>query len=191
MVNNGQVEPEAEQPSPPPQKLGKREVRSPRDMAVSLAVLLVPIALVLAVYRFVFSGDAPVTVDPAPAIQQAQSAALFPVLVPTGLGDDWHVSSATFRRAEEGATLRLGYVAPGDDSALLVQSSIPAEQLVPTELGRTAAPRSTFRDGQRAWRGYDTRPGEIALVLTDPDRTVIVVGNTDQENLEALARSLK
>ena len=190
MVNNGWVEPEAQQPSPPPQKLGKREGRSPRDMAVSLLVLLIPIALLLTFYRVVLSGDAPVTVDPASSIQEARSAALFPVLVPDGLNDDWHVTTATFRRADEGATLRIGYVAPDDDSALLVQSNVPAEQLVPAELGKTAEPRSTFRDGQRAWRGYDTRPGEIALVLTDPERTVILVGNTAQENLETLAKSL-
>lgn len=187
MVNNGGVEPEAE-PAP---KLGKREGRSPRDMAVSLVVLLVPIALLLTFYRVVLSGDAPVTVDPAPAIEQAQSARAFPVLVPAGLSDDWHVSAATFRRADEGATLRIGYVAPDDDSILMVQSSIPAETLVPAELGKTAAPRSTYRDGQRAWRSFDTRPGEIALVLTDPQRTVILVGNSSQENIESLARSLK
>jgi hypothetical protein len=159
-------------------------------MALSLIILLIPIALLLTFYRVVLSGDAPVTVDPAPAIQEAQTAALFPVLVPAGLNDDWHVSTATFRRAPEGGTLRIGYVAPDDESALLVESSIPPEQLVPAELGKDAEPRGTFRDGQRAWRGYDTRPGEIALVLSQSGSTVVLVGTTEEKNLQALARSL-
>ena len=215
MVNNGWVEPDAKPPAAPaepagapvadtpasdtsgatataaaPPRLGRRAGRSPRDMALSLAVLIIPIALLLTFYRVVLNGDAPITVDPGPSIQQARSAAVFPVLVPAGLSDDWHVSSAAWKRAPEGATLRIGYVAPDDDSALLVQSSVPPEQLLPVEIGRNAEPRGTFRDGERAWRGYDARPGEIALVLTEPGRTVVLVGTTDEENLQTLAASL-
>ena len=159
-------------------------------MALSLAVLLIPIALLLTFYRVVLSGDAPVTVDPASTIQEARSAAVFPVLVPAGLSEDWHVSSATYRTAPEGATLRLGYVAPDDDSALLVESSVPPEQLLPAELGGSAEPRGTYRDGARAWRAYEARRGETALVLAERGRTVVVVGTTDEENLRTLARSL-
>jgi hypothetical protein len=188
MVNNGCVEPEAS--AQQPVALGKREGRSPRDMAVSLVVLLVPIALLLTFYRVVLSGDAPVTVDPASAIQEARSAGDFPVLVPQGLGDDWHVTAATFRRTADGATLRLGYVAPDDDSALLVQSSTPAATLLPAELGKDAKPIASFRAGNGAWRTYQTRPDENALVLAEPGRTVVVVGNADEEHLEKLASSL-
>src|SRR5215212_11607591 len=86
MVNNGEVEPDAPAAATTP-SLGKREGRSPRDMALSLAVLLVPIALLLVFYRVVLSGDAPVNVDPAPAFQEARAAAAFTVLEPQGLGD--------------------------------------------------------------------------------------------------------
>lgn len=214
MVNIGWVEPDAKPPAAPaapagapvadtpasdtsgaaataapPLRLGRREGRSTRDMALSLVVLIIPIALLLTFYRVVLNGDAPITVDPGPSIQQARTAAVFPVLVPAGLGDDWHVSSSAWTRAPEGATLRIGYVAPDDDSALLVQSSVPPEQLLPVEIGR-AEPRGIFRDGERAWRGYDARPGEIALVLTEPGRTVVLVGTTDEENLQTLAASL-
>jgi hypothetical protein len=159
-------------------------------MALSLLVLLVPIALLLVFYRVVLSGDAPVTVDPGPAIQEARSAQAFPVLVPNGLGDDWHVSTATFRTTAEGASLRIGYVAPDDDAALLVQSSLPPETLVPAELGTDAKPTASFRAANGAWRQYETRPGEQALVLAGTGRTVVVVGTTDEEHLEQLAASL-
>jgi hypothetical protein len=190
MVNNGLVEPEARDASAPPARLGRREGRSPRDMALSLAVLIVPIALLLIFYRVVLSGDAPVTVDPSSAIQEARSSEAFPVLVATGLPEDWHVTAATFRRAAQGATLRLGYVAPDDDSALLVQSSVPPETLVPAELGKEAKPVASFRADNGAWRQYQTRPGEHALVLAEPGRTVVVVGTADEEHLRTLASSL-
>ncbi len=197
MVNNGRVEPDAKPPAAPaataapPATLGKRHGRSPRDMAMSLLVLLVPIALLLTFYRVVLGGDSPVAVDPEPALREARSAAVFPVLAPVGLGDDWHVASATWRREAEGATLRLGYVAPDDDAALLIESSVPPEKLLPVQLGRNAEPRGIFRDGERAWRAYDARPGETALVLAEQGRTIIIVGTTDEENLRTLADSLR
>lgn len=197
MVNNGPVDEEqAGRPAEPvepadrPVRLGRREGRSPRDMAISLIVLLIPIVLLLAFYRLVLGGGSPVTVDPADAIQQARTAAVFPVAVPGDLGDDWHTISATWRDDPNGATLRLGYVAPDDDSALLIESNVPAAQLLPAELGKEAKPRATVRAGNAAWRSYLARPGETALVLSDPTRTIIVTGNTDPKHLEALAASL-
>jgi hypothetical protein len=190
MVNNGGVEPDAPAAAPSP-TLGKREGRSPRDMVLSLAVLLIPIALLLTFYRVVLNGDAPADVDPSSVLQEARSAAVFTVLEPQGLGDDWSVSSATFRRPAEGATLRLGYVDPDDDPVLLVESSVPPATLLPAELGRSPKPVGTFRTDLGPLRQYDARPGESALVLAEPERTVLVIGKTDAENLKTLARALR
>ena len=210
MVNNGWAEPTSPAPSGPtgrtepaatpapgpaaeeaPVRLGRREERSPRDMVLSLAVLLIPIALLLTFYRLVLDGDKPIAVDPTPTIQEAQQAKAFTVLLPQGLGDDWHTSSATFRRAENGATLRLGYVDPDKDPIQLVQSSVPSATLLPTELTDEAKPIGTFRADNGVWRLYSGRPGEQALVLADQSRTVLVVGKTDVDNLEALAGALR
>ena len=156
MVNNGWVEPASPAPASassapetgaegtpaetdaPAPRLSRGQGRSPRDMALSLAVLIVPIALLLIFYRVVLSGDSPVTVDPAPALQSARQANAFPVVVPQGLGDDWHVSSATFGRRADGATLRIGYVDPDDDPVQLIESSVPAATLLPVELSKSA-----------------------------------------------------
>jgi len=198
MVNNGWVEPAPPVPAAEPTdtgaegtRLARGEERSPRDMAMSLAVLLVPIALLLIFYRLVLSGDAPITVDPAATIQEAQQAAAFTVVVPQGLGDDWHTSSAKFARQTTGATLRLGYVDPDKDPIQLVESSIPADSLLPGELGDKAKALGNFRTGAGVWRVYDARPGEKALVLTEPARTIVVVGRTDVKNLETLATALR
>ena len=77
-----------------PEPIARNE-RRPRDMAISLLVLLVPIALLLVFYRVVLGGDEPVVVDPAPAVESAQRAGAFPVTTPTGLADGWRPISAT------------------------------------------------------------------------------------------------
>ncbi|WP_328462324.1 DUF4245 domain-containing protein [Actinoplanes sp. NBC_00393] len=169
-------------------RLAAREGRRPRDMFYSLAVLLIPIALVLTFYRVLFDGDKPISVDPAPAIQQA--AQEFTVAEPTGLGDDWHITSAHTRHEDGGVTLRLGFVDPDDDPILLVQSTVPAATLVPAEVGAEGKRIGAFRTTERTWMRYSGRPGETALIFTEQNRTVIIVGKTDQENLDTLAAAL-
>jgi len=173
-----------------PTRLGRGQERSPRDMVRSLAVLLVPIALLLIFYRVVLSGDAPVTVDATPTIQEAQQAAAFTVAVPRGLGNDWHTASATFKRENGGATLRIGYVDPGKDPVQLVESSVPPDTLLPGELGSGGKVMGNYRTPAGVWRVYDGRPGETALVLTEPTRTIVVVGKADLTNLQTLAAAL-
>lgn len=171
-------------------RVSRSSERRPRDMILSLAVLLVPVAILLVIYRTLFNGDAPITVDPAPTIQEAQQAKLFPVAAPRGLGDDWHTSSATFTRAANGATLRIGYVDPDKDPIQLVESSVPTSTLLPAELAENAKPIGTFRSETGVWRLFDGRPGEKALVMADQSRTIIVVGKADVDSLEKLAGSL-
>jgi len=156
---------------------------------MSLAVLLVPIALVLLFYRLVLSGDAPITVDPASTIQEAQAANIFPVAVPE-LGDDWHASSATWQKTAAGGTLRIGYVDPDKDPIQLVESNVDSQTLARSELTTSAAQIGKFQAGARNWILYTGRPGEQALVLFDTNRTIIIVGKTKAENLETLAKSL-
>jgi hypothetical protein len=187
MVNNGRV---ATPETAEPVTAGKRGGRSTRDMALSLAVLLVPIMLLLLFYRLVLDGDKPISVDAEPAIQQARSAAVFPVAVPQGLGDDWHTVSATFKRDTDGATLRIGYVDPDSDPVQLVESSTPTEKLLPVELGGNPQPVSTFSAGARTWQRYEARKGENALLLLEKGRTIIVIGKAESKNLEAFASSL-
>nr|MDT0661617.1 DUF4245 domain-containing protein [Micromonospora sp. DSM 115978] len=165
--------------------------RRPRDMAISLLVLLLPIAALFVLHKTVLGGDQPAVVDTAPAIAQARSAGAFPVSAPAvGESQGWRAIRADFRRADDGATLRIGYVSPGDDGVQLVQSSVPAELLLPAELTRTARPAEPAGMAGRDWRWYSARPGEQALVLLEPDRTILIVGDAPREEFAELAASL-
>jgi hypothetical protein len=182
----GYVEP-AEPTPPAPAR--ERSGRSPKDMAMSLLVLLIPIAIVVSCQKFLFDGDKPIAVDPRPAVADARAAAAFPVAEPaTPAG--WTVTSASFRRPAGGATLRLGYVDPDGKPVLLVQSSVPPAQLISAELGDTAKSAGTVPVGATAWERYASTRGEPALVLRADKRTVIVVGDTGEDAVRTLAAAL-
>ncbi|MEV0002423.1 DUF4245 family protein [Micromonospora sp. NPDC050980] len=180
-----------ERQAPPPDREKARTERSPKDMVLSLLVLLVPIALLIAFYRGFLGGDSPVTVDAAPAFEQARSANAFPVAQPTGLDSDWRTVNARFRTEADGATLRIGYVTPEGRGAQLVQSNVGAEKLLPAELsdGQPQGPVD-LPDGL-SWQRYTARGNEQALVLLEPNRTVIVVGDARESELRWLATSLR
>ncbi|TDC31597.1 DUF4245 domain-containing protein [Micromonospora sp. 15K316] len=169
----------------------RRSDRSPKDMAISLLVLLIPIALLLAFYRGFLGGDQPTPVDPTPAVEQAQAAKSFPVSQPAGLGEEWRTVNARYQTVEGGSTLRIGYVTPEGKGAQLLQSSVPAERIIPTELTDRAQPQGQTELAGRNWQRYTARANEQALVLLEPGRTVIVVGDARENELRELAGSLR
>lgn len=176
---------------PPAVETGRDSGRRTKDMAFSLLVLLVPIALLLLVYRFVLDGDDPVAVDPAPTIATARAAGVFPISEPTGLPEDWTPVSAIWQEVDGGRALRLGYVTPDGGGVQVVETNAPVEAFLPVELSETAQPRGPVDVAGTAWQSYTARPGERALVLLEPDRTVYVIGSATDEELRQLAGSLK
>lgn len=159
-------------------------------MAISLLVLLVPIALLIAFSRGFLGGDEPSTVDPTPTFEQARSAAVFPVTQPAGLPDGWKTVRATYRTTEEGATLRVGYLTPEGRGLQLVQSNVPPERLLPTELTEEGRPQGQADLGSGTWQRYTGRGNEQALVLLEPERTVIVVGDARDNELREMATAV-
>jgi hypothetical protein len=177
--------------SPKVVESAQRSERTPKDMAVSLLVLLVPIALLLLFYRFVLDGDEPVRVDPAPTVATARAANVFPISEPTGLDDGWIPVSASWQPVDGGRVLRIGYVTPDGAGVQVVQTNAPVDSFLPIELTDKARPEGSVGVGGTAWQAYTSRPGERALVLLEPDRTVYVLGSASQDELRELAASLK
>lgn len=160
-------------------------------MALSLLVLLLPIVLLLGFNRFVLGGEEPTVVDPGPAVAQARVAGAFPVDQPVGLDARWRPVRAAFQRGEHGATLRIGYLTPGDEGVQIVQSDVPAERLLPAELAGARRPEGAVDIAGTPWQRYPARPGERALVLLTPERSVVVIGSADEDRLRELAGALR
>jgi Protein of unknown function (DUF4245) len=168
-----------------PAGASRRLGRTPRDMALSLLVLLVPIFVLVGVYRFL-GGESPTVVDPSSAYDDARAAHVFPVAEPS-LPPGWQPVSSTFGRGDAGAVLRVGFRSPHGGTAQLVESNVTAGALVSSELGPGAQDDRDATVAGQQWQRYTAAKGDHAYVLSQPDRTVIVMGRAADAELTQLA----
>lgn len=162
--------------------------RGMRDLVMSLIVLLIPVAVIVTIFRL-GGGEDPVVIDPSPAIEDAQRAS-FPVAVPTGLAEGWRPLSAAFQPADDGATLRIGYLTPSGGGVQLVESTQPADVVLARELGEGVRPAGAVTVAGRPWDSYTVRSDERALIAVEQDRLLIVVGRAAEGELEELAQAV-
>ncbi|MFB9448547.1 DUF4245 domain-containing protein [Dactylosporangium vinaceum] len=163
------------------------KARRPRDMALSMLVLIIPVFLIVAFYRYLGHEDPPV-VDTTEVYGSVQRAGRFELLRPEGLADGWRIASATYTDG----ILRIGITAPDSGALQLVESADPAAVLVPAIVGKTPHDDGPATIAGAQWhRWSEGRPGERAIVRTDGNRTVIIVGHAKQDQLDQLAGSLR
>lgn len=194
MSEDGQVQnppPSTPSDAPPPAgPVAAPPSRRPRDLVLSLIVLLVPVALLVGIYKLVQGGDEPVVADVTPVIAQARAAADFPVAAPDGLGDGWRTLRGQYDGGDGDAVLRIGYLGPSGAGFQLIESDRSADVLLAAELTDSARPLGVRQIAGRDWQEYQGRPGERALVLLEPERTLLVVGAGPDGELAELAASL-
>ena len=130
------------------------------------------------------------TLDPSTAISSAQRAGLFPVATPTGLPEGWRTLSAQFTRNGATGELRVGYLTPNNGQLQLIESNEDAASLSGREFANQARLTATTTVAGTAWQAYQVRGQERALVLTEPGRSIIVVGSAEAAELEILAVAL-
>jgi Protein of unknown function (DUF4245) len=181
--------PNAPTPTPDAPHVAVRHSRTARDMTLSLIVLLIPLAVIVTLYRL-RGGEDVVVVDPAPSIAQAQAAKLFPVAAPQGLSPDWRPISATFQTSDSVGTLRVGYITPSDGALQLIESNEDARSLLARELGDQVRPQGQVTVNGQLWQSSTVRGDERALVDTSSERTLMVVGRASLDELTVLAQSL-
>lgn len=168
-----------------------RGARSPRDMALSMAVLLVPIFVLLVVYRVFFAGDAPIAVDAGETYATAQHGAHFTVQVPRDLPPGWTPIAAKFETVTDGSVLRVSYVPPARTGLQLVESDRPVNSLLPDELGSDAQPGNLIDIGGLQWRTYPVaKGGGRALVLAADGYTTMISGTASDADMRTFAASL-
>jgi Protein of unknown function (DUF4245) len=182
-----QYEDEYEDEDEAPSVTSGRAGHGTRDMAISMVVLLVPLAIVFVISRLLGGGD-PVVVDASPALSQA--AAAFPIGTPHGLASGWRPVSATFGAENDGKALRIGYVTPVGGAVQLIESTETVDGLLVRELGDNTRPTGPVMINGTAWRSFDVRTNEKALVRTDSGRTDIVIGKAGPDELRTLATAV-
>jgi hypothetical protein len=176
---------------PAAQAVAARLGRRPRDMVISVGLLLVVVFALFGMYRCL-GGDQVAEVDTGPVYEEARRDNAFPVLVPTGLPDGWKSVSADYQPHSGGATLRIGWQSPDDGTIQLIESNVVPAALIQRELGADAAPTgAVVTEAGRDWQVYNARGGETAYVFQEAERTVIATGKAGEEELREFVRSLK
>jgi len=186
-VVTNEAQPDVEQPTEEEAPPSRRHGRTARDMVLSLVVLLIPVAIIVA-FVWARGGDDVIVIDPGPTIAEAQAAHAFPVAVPDGLSSDWKPISSQYTTSDN--TLRIGYITPTGGAVQLVESSTPTDSMLISELGDDVRPTGVVAAGNAQWNTYELHNGGRAVVLAENGRTVIIVGNAQASELQQLAATL-
>ncbi|MEU8078411.1 DUF4245 family protein [Catellatospora citrea] len=144
--------------------------RTPKDMALSLGVLLIPVLLLVLGYRLFYGWDAAVTVDPANAIASAGRASFAPL--PAAAPAGWQTVTAKW----EPGVLRIGYLDPDNNGARLVQSRTALDALVKDELDGKAQADGETVVGTVTWQRFRAPDGQTVLARTAGNTTTLLIG---------------
>lgn len=169
--------------------------KTTRDMVLSLAVIGVPIAVVLAIEPSK-PGNPVSAIGPA-SFQQtlaaARAAEPFPVLAPHGLASGWRATSETYQEPGDGpADWHIGYLAPDGGYVDLDQTTEPLGDFL-RDQGSDATQGPQVQVGGAYWQFYSgTTPSAFSTVLVKDNAqyTELVAGNAPLRELEEFAESL-
>jgi hypothetical protein len=200
MTDGGQTSSQVQQPGddgdPAPSSAEIRAARfNAANMLRSLLPLVVICLLIVAWTTWRQSGDERVqTVDPSSTIQLADARADYPVLAPTGLPDDYRVTSARTDagKAEEGdtVTLEIGYLTPSEEYAGFVVSDDPGAGPV-VDVVADGEEQGEVEIGGETWQQLTTGRGETAFVREVDGLTVAVTGSASDDELRTVAAAVE
>lgn len=169
------------------------------DLIRSLLVILIPLVLITLFFSRTLDDYPVQEVDWQPTLAVAREKAPYPVLAPVGLPDTWRATRVTWVPKGEAnlngqASVRnlwqLGFLDP-NDIFISVNQGDDQPQLFIEGVTREGVADGRSRVGDQTWARY-LSPDERtrSLVRTTPQVTVVVVGDTTYEALEAFASTL-
>lgn len=178
---------------------GRNKNARTRDMVISMAVILVPVALIM--WFFSRPADvAPEPVDVGATLARAQEESPYPLLVAEGLDEQWSPTRVAWAKSGQpwitmepavGDSWQVGYISPDGIYYGVQQRNESAAQFI----------SSTTRDGSEVglpveiagiqWQRYESDDERThSLVSTNGDVTSIVTADTDFASLEGFAAML-
>jgi Protein of unknown function (DUF4245) len=167
-----------------------------RDMILSLAVIGVPIAVVLAIEPS--KAGNPVHVIDSASFQgnldAARATEPFAVLAPTGLPASWRATSESYQQpGAAAADWHVGYLTPSGGFAELEQTTESIAGFLNDQHSDAAQVSSVQVDGATWQRYTGTTPPALKnlLVRSDGKSTVIVAGSAPIAELEQFIGSLR
>jgi len=169
-----------------------RQILAPhRRSIIALATVTVAVAVALLLALPRPQADAVKVVDPARAIERAQSTPDFPVYTPTPAPAGWYCNSARFGHDWIGAVLHIGYLAPDGGYAGVEETTGANKRIFVSTMSAGAIFDGLVTVDGQVWTHLQSdRKKQDSLVWYGPQSVVVVTGTTNVSNLEALAASL-
>jgi hypothetical protein len=169
------------------------------DMIRSLALLVIPLAVIAIIFTNV-PRDHPVKeVDWKPVLATARKEAPYQVLAPTNLPDGWRATRVAWvpqgrpylnGEASPRNLWQLGFLTPDDAFIDLNQGDAQPEEMVDQQSRAGTADGSSVVAGQ-SWERLISPDGRTrSLVLRGPNVTTVVTADLPYEALEAYAATL-
>ena len=193
---DGAAEDAVPQPSP---AINPAVERANRLNAANILRSMLPLVLIcLAIVWWTNlqqSGDEGVrTVDPTSTVQLAAARAGYQLLLPTGLDEDYLVTSARTDAGNAGegdpVTLEIGYLTPAEDYAGFAVSDAPRADALAAVLDG-AVEQGTVDVGGQTWTRSTTEREETALSREFDGVTVVVTGSASEEELRTIAAAVE
>jgi hypothetical protein len=169
------------------------------DLIRSLALILVPLAVITVLFTRL-PRDHPVkVVDWRPVLAIAREQAPYPVLAPTNLPSEWRATSVTWVKTGDPYVggqrsvrnfWQLGFLSPDEVYIAVAQGDLKAEDMVTEQTRMGAADGQSTVNGQTWQRRVSPDDRTRSLVRVQPTVTTVVVGDTSYTGLEAFAATL-
>jgi Protein of unknown function (DUF4245) len=169
------------------------------DMIRSLALLVIPLAVIAIIFTNV-PRDHPVKeVDWKPVLATARKEAPYQVLAPTNLPDGWRATRVAWvpqgrpylnGEASPRNLWQLGFLTPDDAFIDLNQGDAQPEEMVDQQSRAGTADGSSVVAGQ-SWQRLVSPDGRTrSLVLRGPNVTTVVTADLPYQALEAYVATL-
>ena len=169
------------------------------DMIRSLALILIPLAVITIIFTNT-PNDHPVKeVDWKPVLAKARQEAPFEVLAPENLPSGWRATRVNWvpqgrpylnGEASPRNLWQIGFLTPDDAFVDLNQGDVRPQEMVDQQ-SRDGTPDGSSVVAGKTWQRLISPDGRTrSLVLTGPNSTVVVTADLSYEALEAYASTL-
>lgn len=181
---------------------GKKKQPTPRDMMITLAVILVPVIIISVVFTRDLDDHPVEVVDWKPLAQQAATEASYDILAPTNLPASWRPVRVSWEPEGQGEengnpstrnAWQLGFLNPADRYVAIQQADGDRESFVQqvTRDGRADGQQPEVKVGGQTWERYESEDGRTrSLVRSAGESTNIVVGDVEYQTLQDFAATL-
>ena len=168
-------------------------------MIRSLALLVIPLAVIAIIFTNVPKDHAVKEVDWTPVLATARKEAPYQVLAPTNLPDGWRATSVTWvpqgkpylnGEASPRNLWQLGLLTPDGAFIDLNQGDAQPQEMVDQQ-SRDGTPDGSSVVADQTWQRLVSPDGRTrSLVLRGPNVTTVVTADLPYEALEAYAATL-